>query len=62
MFIGCYVSTISSKLKLYLSKILIIILILMNFNWIYKNHPYQNLYFNILIKDQKKTLISIGGD
>lgn len=54
MFIGCYVSTISSKLKLYLSKILIIILILMNFNWIYKNHPYQNLYFNILIKDPEK--------
>lgn len=26
----------------------------MNFNWIYKNHPYQNLYFNILIKDPEK--------
>ena len=54
MFLGCYMSTISSMYKLYLGKILIIILILMNCSWIYKNHPYQNLYFNILVKTPQK--------
>ena len=26
----------------------------MNCSWIYKNHPYQNLYFNILVKTPQK--------
>jgi hypothetical protein len=50
IFISCYISTISSIFKLYLSKILIIFLILTNINWIYKNHPYEYVFFNSLVK------------
>jgi hypothetical protein len=50
IFISCYISTISSILKLYVSKILIIFLILTNINWIYKNHPYEYVFFNTLVK------------
>lgn len=50
IFISCYISTISSIFKLYLSKILIIFLILTNISWIYKNHPYEYVFFNSLVK------------
>ena len=50
LFISCYVSNIASFIKLYLARLLILILILTNLNWIYKNHPYEYVFFNFLVK------------
>lgn len=33
---------------------IVILTISSNFYWIYKNHPYQNLYFNFLVKEPYK--------
>ena len=46
IFISCYVSSVSEIFKLYLMRILMCILILTNINWIYKNHPYEYVFFN----------------
>jgi len=32
----------------------LILTITSNFYWIYKNHPYQNLYFNFIVKEPYK--------
>ena len=50
IFISCYVSSVSEIFKLYLMRILMCILILTNINWIYKNHPYEYVFFNSLVK------------
>jgi hypothetical protein len=50
IFISCYISTFKDILKLYLAKSLILILIFTNMNWIFKNHPYEYVFFNTLVK------------
>ena len=49
-----FVNTINlQKIKNFIYLILILTVSL-NLHWIYRNHPYQNLYFNFIIKEPYK--------
>jgi len=50
LFIVSFISSHQSKIFKIFSKYLLFVLIISNIIWIYKNHPYENLYFNTLVK------------